>query len=254
MKSQRIWVLLCMSIAWIPVHAIVVRGDAPAEAALSEPAEFPAVVSLLDGRAVGTVIADEWILTAAHVAAAVNTDSIVAIDGQTRRIVEVVLHPSWDAERVGQPGVTDLGLLRLNAPLRPSPAVVPYRGCQELGMVIDIVGWGRTGDGRDPVLVKDHQFRRGQNRITALAPRLRFRFDSPESGNALPLEAVSGPGDSGGPAFVMRNGALYLVGVSSFQQDEASPGLYGVIENYERVSDHVHWIDTVTDVPTAIPP
>ena len=36
---------------------------------------------------------------------------------------------------------------------------------------------------------------------------------------ALPLAAVSGPGHSGGPAFIEVDGNRYLAGISSFQQD-----------------------------------
>ena len=38
-------------------------------------------------------------------------------------------------------------------------------------------------------------------------------------------------------------GVRHLAGISSFQEDEVSPGIFGVIENYERVSDHVGWIE-----------
>ncbi len=78
--------------------------------------------------------------------------------------------------------------------------------------------------------------------MDAVEPRLRFRFDEPDSARVVPLEAVSGPGDSGGPAFIIEDGVRYLAGVSSFQEDEVEPGIFGVTEHYERTAHHVEWI------------
>jgi len=74
---------------------------------------------------------------------------------------------------------------------------------------------------------------------------LRFRFDAPPA--ADDLEGISGPGDSGGPAFLERDGRLWLAGVSSTNH---SPGgeekcTYGTIETYARVSTQRAWIDSI---------
>jgi len=67
--------------------------------------------------------------------------------------------------------------------------------------------------------------------------------------NALPLEGISGPGDSGGPALWFDNGQPYIVGVSSHQdyRDKDIEGLYGSYEFYARVSDYFDWINQVID-------
>lgn len=218
------------------------------DAVLADAGDYPEVVALIDGRAVGTLIHETWILTAAHVAQYIDQASDgkqVAIAGVPNRIVEVVVHPSWDDKAVGDPDVVDIALLRLAHPVSSvSPASV-YKGRNELNAVVTLFGWGRSGDGRTEVLSRDGRFRRGENQVDAVTPRLRFRFDEPASIRALPLEAVSGPGDSGGPAFIEADGTRFVAGVSSFQEDDTAPGIFGVTENYERVSDHSKWINHV---------
>lgn len=62
------------------------------------------------------------------------------------------------------------------------------------------------------------------------------------------LEGISGPGDSGGPAFLEIDGVIFLAGVSSWQDNRAQggrQGVYGVLEYYARVSSYVGWIDEV---------
>lgn len=228
--------------------AIVVRGDAPIQAILAEPSNYPEVVALLDRRAVGTLIDEQWILTAAHVGQYIdqNSDDVrLTIAGEPSSIAEVIIHPSWDDEALGGSDVFDIALLRLVQPVSGVPVASVYEGRDELGAVVTIFGWGRTGDGRNEDLVRDGRFRRGENQVDAVTPRLRFRFDEPGSIRSLPLEAVSGPGDSGGPAFIEVGGKRFLAGVSSFQEDVIAPGIFGVTENYERVSDHIKWIKSV---------
>jgi len=242
-------ILACLVSTLLPGHssAIIVRGDAPVDQVLAEAADYPQVVALLDGRAVGTLIDGSWVITAAHVGQEIDRavdGKRVTVGGRPNRVVAVVIHPSWDEEAVGAQGVIDIALLRLADPVSGvSPAPV-YRGHDELNAVVVLVGWGRTGDGQDETLVRDGRFRFGENLVDAVTPRLRFRFDAPGSTRALPLEAVSGPGDSGGPAFIEADGMRYLAGVSSFQADETVPGIFGVTENYERVSDHLEWIES----------
>jgi len=176
--------------------AIIVSGDAPQEAVFAEPTDYPEVIPLLDGRAVGTLVADIWIVTAAHVGQIIDRNAEVegiVVGGKSNGISAVFIHPSWDDAAVGAPGVIDIALLQLARPvsgLRPAPL---YRGKNELDSIVTLVGWGRTGDGMKDNLVRDGRFRRGENRVDAVTPRLRFRFDEPGSARALPLEAVSGP-------------------------------------------------------------
>jgi len=251
MKPKLIGIFLtCIYILFLPGQspAIILRGDVSIDRVLAEPSDYPEVVALLDGRAVGSLIGETWIITAAHVGQyidqAVDAHRIT-VAGEPNSIAAVVIHPSWDEEALGAPGVTDIALLRLTHPVSKVIPVALYLDRNELNAVITLCGWGRTADGTNDVLVRDGRFRCGENQVDAVTPRLRFRFDEPDASRALPLEAVSGPGDSGGPAFIEIDGVRYLAGVSSFQEDVTVPGIFGVTENYERVSDHLDWIKSV---------
>ena len=70
---------------------------------------------------------------------------------------------------------------------------------------------------------------------------LVFRLDAPEDENTTPLEGVSGPGDSGGPALIESSGVLKLAGFSVASSGRP-PGTYGNLEFYSRVSLDVDWI------------
>jgi hypothetical protein len=74
---------------------------------------------------------------------------------------------------------------------------------------------------------------------------LVFRFDAPTDENVTPLEGISGPGDSGGPAFIELADSLYITGLSVAQDSAGRErGTYGVWEFYTRVSPQVEWIQT----------
>ena len=95
-------------------------------------------------------------------------------------------------------------------------------------------------------MIKDRKFRGAQNKIENVDQNhnLIIRFDHPASGLALPLEGISGPGDSGGPALMETDSGLYIVGVSSFQdfEEDKVEGMYDALEFYPRVSHYYTWI------------
>ena len=86
---------------------------------------------------------------------------------------------------------------------------------------------------------------------------LAFDFDAPNSGKALSLEGVSGPGDSGGPAFIETDEGLKVAGISSYssyptekmdalaREGKLPIQAYGTVEHYTRVSQRLEWIKTV---------
>jgi hypothetical protein len=82
------------------------------------------------------------------------------------------------------------------------------------------------------------------NKVTqALENYLTFSFDAPPQ--AMDLEGISGPGDSGGPALIEVDGKTFVVGVSSANDDRgaAGPCRYGSTEYYARVSAVAGWIE-----------
>src|SRR4051812_38718638 len=94
------------------------------------------------------------------------------------------------------------------------------------------------------------------NRIEAtFQDSLITTFDAPPAGTKL--EGATGPGDSGGPAYVEVGGKTYLAGVgsnSSGSAEEGTLGKYGAVNAYCRVSTHVSWINKTiaADSPSTV--
>ena len=110
-----------------------------------------------------------------------------------------------------------------------------------------MVGWGGTGTGAEGVTGEDSKFRKAENTVLEVTDTLLiWVFNPPESNLAQPLEGISGPGDSGGPAFIETEAGMTLAGISSGQDGMGfGPGKYGVRELYARVSAAVDWINKI---------
>jgi len=230
--------------------AIIMRHDREEQQFLGLASRFPATASLYSAepakrfRGSGTLIAADWILTAAHVAKAVIPGDLADFSGTLYEIDRAILHPDW--HQLSDLN-TDIALIRLRAPVaRVVPASL-YTSADEAGMFVTFVGRGTLGTGLTGDTGKpDRRLRAVTNRVEkAESPFLQFRFDAPEDPNVTDLEGISGRGDSGGPAFFERDGTLYVIGVSSWQDFKPAryrEGRYGVLEYYMRVSDFADWL------------
>ncbi|MDH3628019.1 MAG: trypsin-like serine protease [Acidobacteriota bacterium] len=223
-----------------PTAAIVIRHDRDDARYVELGERFPAAVSVLPDGA-GVLIAPDWVLTAGHVARGVSRRSPrVRIDGREYEVARIFVHPNWR-----EMGPHDVGVLKLASPVqRVTPAKL-YPHDDEVGQVVTFVGRGDTGTGLTGPKAMDGKKRGATNTIVSVDDDwILFNFDEGEA--ATDLEGVSGPGDSGGPALVMRDGALYTVGISVFSDGRGKgPGRYGVREGYTRVSTHRKWIESI---------
>lgn len=227
---------------------IVMRHDVEEAKYLALGAKYGgSVIKLSAGN--GTLIRPTWIISAAHV---VSTDRIgteVTIDGKVYKFKQKIIHPAFAMTRssIG----ADIALIELESPVEGHEMAQLYTNSDEVGKEIIFAGtgWAGTGDKgmADGAINKDRQLRAAQNRIegTREDGYIRFTFDAPESGNALPLEGISGPGDSGGPALWFDRDQAYILGVSSHQDGKGRgkpEGRYGVDEYYARVSVYTDWL------------
>lgn len=237
-------VLLASSLA----SAVVWRHDVDAAAVLALGAKFPAVGRVLPSGS-GTLIAPTWVLTAGHVAEHLPVKQSIAFGGRVYRIKQAYVHPQGHrpTDAMGhpiknRPPEVDLGLLELEAPVTGVVPLALYRGRDELGKTMTIVGCGDFGPAGARRPHEDGRCRAVTNQVADAGPRrLFFPFDAPPAGTSL--EGIGVAGDSGGPALIEVDGQRQVAGVSS--GGDGPPGAYGTVDIYTRVSSYLPWIDQI---------
>jgi hypothetical protein len=197
----------------------------------------------------GTIIGENLVITAAH--CAVEVEKLLQKKGKHSIIVNnklypvstVKIHPKFKEDKR-----YDIALIWFKTGLKSNECKVVELNFSEpkVNDTIYIAGRGMTGNGKKGVTRNDGKLRAGKNLLDFKTDFwLGWRFDSPKEQRALQLEAISGPGDSGGPAFVQIDNQYFLVGISSWQSTMETKGkasIYGVTEFYTRISTYEKWI------------
>lgn len=223
-------------------HSIVIRHDVDDSRYQELAASYSSSVAYTDYCAF-TLIDSDWLLTAAH---CMTGEGKVPFDvvhmGNHYRVNKVVVHPEFDA---ANDELNDVALVQLKDAIHDGRPVNLYTEDDEKGQQVVFVGRGATGNGEEGLLRADEIERAATNTIMETTPQhLLFRFDSPET--ATPLEGISGPADSGGPAFIEQEGMRYVAGISGFQDRNGyEQARYNVLEYYSRVSTNIDWIQAV---------
>lgn len=248
--------------------AIVIRDDVPDAEYAADTAELPALVDLPhEGH--GVLIAPQWVVTAAHaVSWQSNGVTEVRINGVVRRVERIVIHPGYTPmpqELITQalagnraPGVAhlsssdDIALIRLAKPVADVSPAILHRNGAEIGLTAKIIGRGATGVGSTGHSMNGPnrtQLRRAFNEISGAEGRwIRYVFDTPPTG--LPLEGMSGNGDSGSPVLIEIDGRWEVAGLAAwkFSEDDSAifrPAAYGQTSYNVRLSHYAGWIDSV---------
>jgi Trypsin len=221
-----------------PAPAILIRSDRDDAEYLELATRYTSSVPLNAPDGEGVLIAPRWVLTAAHRAKALQemkTMPKLDIAGRAHEIQSILIHPGWES---GEANDIALILLRRDVTgIDPTPV---YRGGDEAGKPVVIVGHGPTGKIAEKARAEDRKKRASVNTVDRVAPRtLGLRVKSGDE--ASDLQGAATPGDSGGPAFIETAAGLWVAGIAH--------GTEGDWETHARVSAFAPWIEaTMLDV------
>jgi hypothetical protein len=255
--------LLCVLLCGATVHAGVVRDDRAdslyqnlaAASAYAGVGQFVGTTASYGFSASGTLIASDWVLTAAHVVDQATSLNF-KIGGNSYAASQWAYYSKWTGDLAAG---YDIALVKLSS----SPGIAPasrYTGASEIGAVGTSVGYGKTGTGLTGAVTFDGLKRAGQNVLDRYYSNRNDRvlmsdFDSPTnpsessfgSSTPLNLEYLIAPGDSGGGLFIDSGSGPMLAGVHSF--GSARDGLvdsdYGDMSGDTRVAAFNSWIDSI---------
>ncbi len=211
----------------------------------------------------GTILNDQWVLTAAHCgrprSVRAGVRDLRTNEGQTFSVAEYISHPRYNNPKSI---ANDFALVRINGRFDPSyiRAQLPSPEImQQIGMPNDLVvvsGWGalREGGSSPSVLhevtiplVSDAECRRGYGN--------RLDDASMICAGLAAGGKDSCQGDSGGPLAAEYQGRTYSIGVVSWGDGCARPDKYGV---YSETVSAAAWIRGIigggNPPPTPPPP
>ena len=198
----------------------------------------------------GTIIADSWVLTAAHCGSqsTVRAGSNNTGSQTSYSVAQYIPHPSYNSST----SAYDYALLRINGTFPSNliraklPDATVMQAIAKPGDLVTTLGWGATSEGgsgttalrevtipvvSDTVCNSASAYNGQINAATMICAGLAAGGKD------------SCQGDSGGPLIAPYNGSIYSIGVVSWGDGCARPNKYGV---YSEVVTVASWISGYT--------
>jgi len=159
-RPQRTALACCLCaviLLQMPVEGIVIRHDVPDSEYRVSASAFPAL-AYLPGEGHGVLIAKDWVATAAH-ATTWRTIHELTINGTVRSVGKIIVHPGYKRQSKDMrsedaaplmaflAGSDDIALIKLQHAVSDVTPISVYKGSDENGKVVEIVGAGSTGNG-----------------------------------------------------------------------------------------------------------
>ena len=183
--------LVTATMAW----AIVTRPDLDDSDYIVPDADYPAIVTLFEpDDCSGTLVHESYLLTVAHCADDLDPGDSLLVNGRAYQVAEVIKHPSWNRRR----DEFDIALVRFTRPVRGVEPLPIYRGRDELGSIITLLGRGvhATGLQGERRAESDGNLRQATNVVTAVNNHfIEIIFERPGEDGITELEGVGVSGD-----------------------------------------------------------
>ena len=182
--------------------ALLIRDDRDDAEYLELATRYTSSVLLNAPDGEGVLIAPRWVLTAAHMAKALQEMRPLPrlrFGDRDYEIQAMFPHADWK-----KGGHSDVALLLLKEPVRGVEPTRLYRDSDEGGKTVVIVGHGYTGTIGGKPLPKekwDRKKRAAINTVDRVTPRI-LGLQIKKAEDASDLQGAAAPGDSGGPAYV----------------------------------------------------
>ncbi|TAK94933.1 MAG: trypsin-like serine protease [Verrucomicrobia bacterium] len=265
-KLAALWGIPTLALA-LPcsTQSATIRDDQPDSSylALANDSEFAAVGLFVNSwgfTGSATLIAPDWILTAAHNLVAASSGTFT-LNGVAYASTQLIGNPGWNGD--GFNGY-DFGLVHLSSPVTNVTPATLYTESLQPVLPATFVGFGLTGTGLTGYKTLDNLKRAFNNEVDGdfgnPARVLGCDFDNPHTnadnsfGSATPLtlEGCVANGDSGGGVFVTINSRTYLAGVISFvaATDGSANADYGDVSGFGQISFVAPWINSHVPEPS----
>ncbi len=216
----------------------------------------------------GALIAEDWVLTAAHCTYDISDDPIEAHElkvvigrhnllssnGEERRLAAIHRYPEFEPQGLDD----DIALLKLAHDVETPPAQL-FSGAPSYGVEAHIVGWGSLD-----AAASDYPRTLHQAEVEVVSNE---RCNQPRSygGEITETMVCAGTtdytdpseirdtcaGDSGGPLFVEQSGEWRIAGVTAWGDGCAQPEKFGV---YMRIAPYADWIRDLSGVSAPATP